>query len=254
MAHRVVLVPGDGVGPEVVEAARQAVEATGAAIEWDVQLAGQAARDQLGSPLPPETIMAIRDAGAALKGATTSGGPGPGPASANVELRRALDLHLGVRPARSMDGAGGARPGIDLVLASMIQEDLYAGVSLAAGSDQARVLRELVMAGSELEAAGEAGFSIKFMTRLGAERIVRTGLAWAGAAEPSARDRGPQGRASCPPRMACSSKLPEQWRATSAASRSMTFRSTWRSTSSTAGLACSMCCWCPRDTPGSSPA
>jgi isocitrate dehydrogenase (NAD+) len=182
MAHRVVLVPGDGVGPEVVEAARQAMEATGAAIEWDVQLAGQAAREQLGSPLPPETIMAIRDAGAALKGATTSGGPGPGPASANVELRRALDLHLGVRPARSIDGAGGARPGIDLVLASMIQEDLYAGVSLAAGSDQARALRELVMAGAELEATGAAGLSIKFMTRLGAERIVRTGLAWAGAA------------------------------------------------------------------------
>jgi isocitrate dehydrogenase (NAD+) len=179
MAHQVVLVPGDGIGPEVVEAARRAVEATGAEIGWVVRQAGQSAREQDGSPLPPETVMAIRDARVALKGPTLSGGPGPGPPSANVELRRALDLQLGVRPARSLSGAGGARPGIDLVLASMIQEDLYAGVDLAAGSDQARALRELVLAGSELEAGSEAGMSIKFMTRLGAEQIARAGLEWA---------------------------------------------------------------------------
>ena len=182
MAHRVVLVPGDGVGPEVVDAARRAVEATGAEIVWEERQAGQAARVQLGSPLPPETVLAIRDAGVALKGPTTSGGPGPGPPSANVELRRAFDLHLAVSPARSMAGAGAARSGIDLVLASMIQEDLYAGVSFAAGSDQARALTELVLAGSELGQGQEPGLSIKFMTRLGAERIVRTGLAWAASA------------------------------------------------------------------------
>lgn len=182
MAHRVVLVPGDGVGPEVVEVARRAVEATGAQIDWHVRQAGQAAREQLGSPLPPETVMAIRDAGVALKGPTTSGGPGPGAPSANVELRRAFDLQLCVRPARSMSGAGGTRPGLDLVLASMIQEDLYTGVGFAAGSDQARALRELVLAGGGPEAGANPGLSIKFMTRLGAERIVRTALAWAGNA------------------------------------------------------------------------
>ena len=63
MAHRVVLVPGDGVGPEVVDASRRAVEATGVRIEWDVHQAGQVARDAVGSPLPPDTVMAIRDAG-----------------------------------------------------------------------------------------------------------------------------------------------------------------------------------------------
>ena len=182
MAHRVVLVPGDGVGPEVVDAARRAVEATGVGIEWDVHEAGQAARDAVGSPLPSDTVMAIRDAGVALKGPTTSGGPGPGPPSANVELRRALDLHLGVRPARSIDGAGDARPGVDLVLAGMIQEDLYAGAALEAGSDGARALRELVLSGSGGELGDEARPSIKFMTRLGAERVARTALAWASGA------------------------------------------------------------------------
>jgi isocitrate dehydrogenase (NAD+) len=176
MAHRVVLVPGDGVGPEVVEAARRAVDATGVAIDWEVRQAGQVARAQAGSPLPPDTVAAIRDARAVLKGPTTSGGPGPGPASANHELRRTFDLHLSVRPARSMFGAAGVRPGIDLVLACMIEEDLYSGAVLQAGSDEARALTQLVLD------PDEAGLSIKFMTRLGADGVARAGLAWANAA------------------------------------------------------------------------
>jgi isocitrate dehydrogenase (NAD+) len=179
MSHRVVLVPGDGVGPEVVEAARRAVDATGAEIDWDVREAGQVARDRLGSPLPPDTVSAIGDAGAALKGATTSGGPGPGAASANKELRRAFDLHLGVRPARSLAGAAGVRRGVDLVVASMTQEDLYGGVGLETGSNQARALRELVLAADEEDVDAP---SIKFMTRLGADRVARAGLGWARSA------------------------------------------------------------------------
>jgi isocitrate dehydrogenase (NAD+) len=179
MSRRVVLVPGDGVGPEVVEAARRAVDATGAGIDWDLREAGQVARGRLGSPLPPDTVTAIGDAGTALKGPTTSGGPGPGPASANKELRRAFDLHLGVRPARSLAGAAGVRRGVDLVLASMTQEDLYGGVGLEAGSDQARALRDLVLSADEDDVDAP---SIKFMTRLGAERVARAGLGWARAA------------------------------------------------------------------------
>jgi isocitrate dehydrogenase (NAD+) len=180
MSHRVVLIPGDGVGPEVVEAARRAVDATGAEIDWDVRQAGQAARSQAGAPLPRETVTAIRDARVALKGPTTAGGPGPGPASANNELRRTFDLQLSVRPARSMFGAAGVRLGIDLVLACMTAEDLYAGAALQAGSNQARTLTQLVV-GSGLDPQ-DAGPSIKFMTRLGAEGVARAGLTWASGA------------------------------------------------------------------------
>jgi isocitrate dehydrogenase (NAD+) len=180
MSHQVVLIPGDGVGPEVVEAARRAVDATGAEIDWDVRQAGQVARSHAGSPLPPDTVAAIRDAGAALKGPTTSGGPGPGPASANNELRRVFDLQLSVRPARSLFGAAGVRPGVDLVLVCMTEEDLYAGAGLEPGSDLARALTQLVL-GSGLD-PDDAGPSIKFMTRLGAEGVARAGLAWASGA------------------------------------------------------------------------
>jgi isocitrate dehydrogenase (NAD+) len=178
MSHRVVLVPGDGVGPELVAAARRAIEATGAAIEWDRQEAGQAARERTGSPLPAETVLAIRDAGVAFKGATTSGGPGPGPPSANIELRRAFDLHLSVRPARSMARAEPPGPAVDLVLASMTQEDLYAGVTVEPGSDRARLLRDLVLSGGALEVESAVP-SVIFMTRLGAEDVARTALSWA---------------------------------------------------------------------------
>ena len=178
MSHRVVLVPGDGVGPELVAATRRAVDATGVDIDWEVREAGQSARVQTGSPLPPETVAAIRDAGVALKGATTSGGPGPGPPSANNELRRALDLHMSVRPARNM---GDAHPAFDLVLETMTQEDLYAGASVEAGSDRARALRQLVLSAGDLQSGEAAGPAIIFMTRLGAEDVVRTGLAWARA-------------------------------------------------------------------------
>jgi isocitrate dehydrogenase (NAD+) len=180
MSHRVVLIPGDGVGPEVVEAARRAVDATGADIDWDVRQAGQAARSQAGTPLPRETVTAIRDARVALKGPTTAGGPGPGPASANNELRHTFDLQLSVRPARSIFGAAGVRLGVDLVLACMTAEDLYAGAALQAGSSQARTLTELVV-GSGLD-PDDGGPSIKFMTRLGAEGVARAALVWASAA------------------------------------------------------------------------
>jgi isocitrate dehydrogenase (NAD+) len=179
MSHRVVLIPGDGVGPEVVEAARRAVDATGAAIDWEVRQAGQAARSQAGAPLPRETVTAIRDARVALKGPTTAGGPGPGPASADNELRHTFDLQLSVRPARSIFGAAGVRLGVDLVLACMTAEDLYAGAALEAGSNQARTLTELVVGSLDPD---DAGPSIKFMTRLGAEGVARAALAWASAA------------------------------------------------------------------------
>ena len=115
MAHRVVLVRGDGVGPEVVEAARRAVDATGVEIDWELRPAGQ------DGPVASGLAVAAGDGRGDSRrrsrpeGADHFGWPGPGPASANHELRRKFDLQLSVRPARSMFGAAGVRPGIDLV-------------------------------------------------------------------------------------------------------------------------------------------
>jgi isocitrate dehydrogenase (NAD+) len=171
MAHRVVLVPGDGVGPEVIEAARRVIDATGVEIDWDVHQAGQAAREREHTPLPQETVRAILATGVALKGPTTSGGPGPGPASANAELRRVLDLGVGVRLART--------EAVNLVVAGLLQEDLFSGDGLQPDSPHALAVLELVLAGSDLDEPPESELSVKFMTRLGAEQGARAALDWA---------------------------------------------------------------------------
>ena len=103
MAYKTVLIPGDGIGPEVTAAARSVVEATGVKIEWETHLAGQAALDAVGAPLPAETLNAVQDARATLKGPTATPS-GTGFRSVNVELRQKLKLFANYRPARTMPG------------------------------------------------------------------------------------------------------------------------------------------------------
>src|SRR5207244_815168 len=100
MAHRVTLIPGDGTGPELTEATRRVLEATGVELEWDVQQAGVDVMDEAGTPLPEETLASIRENGVALKGPITT--PiGTGFRSVNVALRHALELYACVRPCKS---------------------------------------------------------------------------------------------------------------------------------------------------------
>src|SRR5207244_11523512 len=100
MAHRVTLIPGDGTGPELTEATRRVLEATGVEFDWDVRHAGTDVMEAHGgNPLPDEVLEAIRETGVALKGPITTpvgGGFRPG----NVGLRQALDLHAQVRPSK----------------------------------------------------------------------------------------------------------------------------------------------------------
>jgi len=126
-AHRVVLIPGDGIGPEVTGAALRCVEALGVAIEWQEVEAGGEVIAKYGSPVPDEVLNAIRAAGVALKGPITTP-VGGGFKSANVLLRQALDLYACVRPVQSIAGLPTRYDGVDLVIVRENTEDLYAGL------------------------------------------------------------------------------------------------------------------------------
>ncbi|OFV79615.1 MAG: isocitrate dehydrogenase [Acidobacteria bacterium RBG_16_64_8] len=150
--HRVTCIPGDGIGPEVMAAAKIAVSATGADIEWVEVEAGAGVIDKYGTPLPQSVVDAIRETKVAIKGPITTP-VGSGFRSVNVALRKELDLYANLRPAVSIPGVKSCYEGIDLVVVRENTEDLYAGVEHLVGTDAAE--------------------SIKIITRRGSERIAR---------------------------------------------------------------------------------
>jgi isocitrate dehydrogenase (NAD+) len=152
MAHRVTLIPGDGIGPELAEASRRVLDASGVEFEWDVVDAGEAVMVEHGTPLPEHVLESIRRNRVALKGPITTP-VGEGFRSVNVTLRQALGLYANVRPARSIPGLVTRYDDVDLVIVRENTEDLYAGIEHMVGPDAAE--------------------SIKIITRLASERIAR---------------------------------------------------------------------------------
>jgi isocitrate dehydrogenase (NAD+) len=127
VAYRVTLIPGDGIGPEVIRAAQVVAEATGVSIDWEVVEAGEAAIRASGNPLPPEVVESVRKNRVALKGPITT--PiGAGFRSVNVALRTELELYASVRPARAIAGEGTRYPETDLIVVREATEGLYSGV------------------------------------------------------------------------------------------------------------------------------
>lgn len=127
MAYRIALIPGDGIGPEVVAAAQRVVDATGLDIQWQPAAAGQSALDKLGSPLPEETLHAVRSTDVTLKGPTATPS-GTGFRSVNVELRQKLQLYANYRPARSIPGIPSRYENVDLIVVRENTEGLYSGL------------------------------------------------------------------------------------------------------------------------------
>jgi isocitrate dehydrogenase (NAD+) len=123
----VTLLPGDGIGPEVANAAVRVLEAAGAEIEWERHIAGAEALERYGNPLPPEVLESIRRNCLALKGPITTQ-VGKGFKSINVQLRQELDLYANLRPARSLESIPSRFQGVDLVVVRENTEDLYAGL------------------------------------------------------------------------------------------------------------------------------
>src|SRR6202795_747226 len=130
--HRVTMIPGDGVGPEVSEATRRVLEATGVQFDWDVQNAGLGVMEKYGTPMPEHVLESIRRNKVAIKGPLTT--PiGKGIRSVNVALRRELDLFALIRPCKSYPGVRSRYENVDLVVIRENTEDLYAGIEFAEG-------------------------------------------------------------------------------------------------------------------------
>ena len=171
MTYRVTLIPGDGVGPEISEATRRVIEATGVAIEWDVQQAGEDVYREEGTPLPQRVIDSIRSNRVALKGPVTTP-VGTGFRSVNVTLRQTLDLYSCLRPCKSFRGARSRYENIDLVIVRENTEDLYAGIEFAKGDSRTRQLLEFIRSATGKEIRPDSGISIKPISVAGTERIV----------------------------------------------------------------------------------
>ena len=172
MAHRVTLIPGDGIGPELTEATRRVLEASGAEFDWDVQHAGADVMDEHGgNPLPDHVLDSIRENGVALKGPITTP-VGGGFRSVNVTLRKALDLYGQVRPCKSYEGVRSRFDAVDLVVIRENTEDLYAGIEYEEGTDDARdLVRWIEGHGGKLRHS-DTGISIKPLSVTGSRRSV----------------------------------------------------------------------------------
>ena len=176
--HRVTLIEGDGSGPELVREAVRAIEATGVAIDWDRQTAGEEAMAASGSPLPEAVLASLRANGVGLKGPITTP-VGGGYRSVNVTLRQELDLFACLRPIRSYPGVASARPGIDLVVVRENLEDLYTGREFPAGSEAAGRVRELAEASGQGGIPEDAAIALKTISRRESERIARFAFGYA---------------------------------------------------------------------------
>ncbi len=148
-SRRIAIIPGDGIGPEITEATLDILKAAGYTAEYEVLDAGQKALDAGKPAMPPEVVQRISEIGIALKGPTTTP-VGKGHTSANVALRKALDLFANVRPARSMPGVKGPFDDIkiDLIIVRENTEDLYAGIEFQPHPDMAQAVKVITRPGS----------------------------------------------------------------------------------------------------------
>jgi isocitrate dehydrogenase (NAD+) len=169
--YAVSLIPGDGIGPEVAEATRRILEATGIGFEWDYCDAGLDALDKHGDVLPEATLDSVRRNGIGLKGPITT--PiGSGFRSVNVGLRQALNLYVNLRPGRSIKGVQSRFEDIDLVIVRENLEDTYAGVEFDTGTPEAADVIAAINAKSAKQVAEDAAITIKMITPGGSRRIV----------------------------------------------------------------------------------
>jgi isocitrate dehydrogenase (NAD+) len=179
MAHRVTLIPGDGTGPEIAEATRRVLEATGAELEWDVQHAGADVMEQFGgNPLPDHVLDSIKRNGVALKGPITTP-VGTGFRSVNVALRKTLDLYGQVRPCKTYPGVRSRYESVDLVVVRENTEDLYAGIEFEEGTSHARDLIDWIEHHGHPKLPPDSGISLKPISIFGSRRIVEFAFEYA---------------------------------------------------------------------------
>lgn len=172
MAYDVTFIPGDGTGPEIAEATKRVLDATGVDFNWDVEEAGVDIMETAGTPLPDTVIESIKRNKVAIKGPITTP-VGTGFRSVNVALRKAIDLYACVRPCKSYEGVRSKYTDIDLVIVRENTEDLYAGIEFEHDTPDAEKIRREIEELSGSKIADHSGISIKPISVEGTRRIVQ---------------------------------------------------------------------------------
>lgn len=180
MPYTVTLIPGDGVGPEITEATKRVLEATGVTFQWEVMQAGAGALEKFGAVLPPDVLVSIRKNKVALKGPITT--PiGTGFRSVNVALRQALDLYVSLRPTKNYAGITTKYEDIDIVVVRENTEDVYAGIEFERGTPESLKLIDLIHETTHQQVRPDSGISIKIISETGSRRIVKFAFEYARA-------------------------------------------------------------------------
>jgi len=180
MPYDVTLIPGDGTGPEITEATRRVLEATGVEFNWHVRDAGLAVLEKHGTVLPEEVIQSIRETKVGLKGPITTP-VGKGFRSANVALRKSLDLYANLRPAHSYPGLRSRYENIDLIIVRENTEDLYAGIEFQRGSPEMDELIDFIARTTGTKLSKDAAISFKYISVPASRRIVKFAFDYARA-------------------------------------------------------------------------
>ncbi|MFC1994819.1 isocitrate/isopropylmalate dehydrogenase family protein [Chloroflexota bacterium] len=180
MVHKVTLIPGDGIGPEVTEATKRVLEATGVAFQWDLAYAGAEVMEKYGTPLPEYVLESIRSNKVAIKGPITTP-VGSGFRSVNVALRKKLDLYACLRPCKTYPGVPSLYKDVDIVIVRENTEDLYTGIEFERGTPEAARLVKLVAEVKKGNIRTDSGLSIKMISETGTRRIVKFAFEYARA-------------------------------------------------------------------------
>ena len=178
MKHKITFIPGDGVGPELSDAAKRCIEATGVDIEWEVFDAGIDVMEKYGTPLPGHVLESIKKNKVAIKGPITTP-VGTGIRSVNVELRKALELYACLRPCKLYKGVRSRYDKVDIVIVRENTEDLYAGVEFEPNTPDCKKVIGEINSLSKKKIREDSAISIKPISKFGAERIARFAFEYA---------------------------------------------------------------------------
>jgi len=178
LPHRITLIPGDGIGPEVVEAAKRCIEATGVKVDWEVENAGEAVLESAGTPLPDKVLQSIKKNKVALKGPIVTP-VGKGFRSVNVAIRKKLNLYACLRPCKSYEGVRSRYKNIDLIVVRENTEDLYAGIEFEKGTGGLKSIVKKIEELKNLKVRKDSAISIKPISVGGTERIVEFAFEYA---------------------------------------------------------------------------
>jgi isocitrate dehydrogenase (NAD+) len=180
MTHKITMIPGDGVGPELSEATMRVLDATGVSIEWEVLQAGENVMEEYGTPLPEPVLESIKRNKVAIKGPITTP-VGKGIRSVNVALRKELDLYALFRPCKSYPGVRSRYSDIDLLMVRENTEDAYAGIEFQEGQDATREVIRMLSEKSGKPIREDSGITIKPISVFGSRRVVKAAFEYARA-------------------------------------------------------------------------